>query len=203
MKPNFVNMSKTLGRIEEIERRGRSLAGLDSEAKKLPRFVDVLEETQKEAKIPGKGKPDAKKPSRGRGLRNPGSGNSIDKSEFDKHITKYCKEYGIDEKLVRAVIRAESGFNPNVQSPKGAMGLMQLMPGTAKMLGVDDPWDPEQNIEGGIKYLSQLSDKFGGDVERMLAGYNAGPHRVDQYGGIPPYKETQNYVKKITEWLND
>jgi soluble lytic murein transglycosylase-like protein len=127
----------------------------------------------------------------------------MNKSEWDKYVTRYSKEYGVDEDLIRAVIKVESSNNPNALSSKGAMGLMQLMPNTAKMLGVNDAWDPEQNIRGGVKYLSQLSDKFNGDVAKILAGYNAGPNRVDQYNGVPPYAETQNYVKKVMSMLSD
>lgn len=210
MKPNLANMNLALGRIEQIERKMRSIAGAEETSQSKPRFVDVLKETEKKdlpAKIPGKSgsiPPHTQNALKTEsGVRHPGSANSsIDRPEIEKYIKKYAREYGVDEKLVHAVIMAESGFNPNALSPKGAMGLMQLMPGTAKALGVTDAWDPEQNIRGGVKYLAQLSDKFDGDVEKMLAGYNAGPHRVVQYGGIPPFKETQNYVKKIMERLN-
>ena len=105
--------------------------------------------------------------------------------------------YQIPSKLLRAVAKAESGFNPKAVSKAGAMGVMQLMPGTARSLGVSDPYNARQNILGGAKYLKQNLDRFGGDVSLALAAYNAGPNSVTKYGGIPPYKETQNYVKKI------
>ncbi len=107
-----------------------------------------------------------------------------------------AQRYGVDEKLVRSVISVESAWRPDALSSKGARGLMQLMPGTARMLGVD-PDDPVQNIEGGVKYLSMLSEKYKGNLEKILAAYNAGPSRVDQYDGIPPYRETENYVRKV------
>ena len=102
-----------------------------------------------------------------------------------------------DEDFVKAVINQESGFNPNATSHCGAMGLMQLMPSTAQGLGVKNAYDAEQNIEGGTKYLKGLMDRFGNDKKLALAAYNAGPNAVKKYNGIPPYQETQNYVKNV------
>lgn len=119
------------------------------------------------------------------------------RSEIDNLITKYADKNGLDEDFVKAVINQESGFNPNATSHCGAMGLMQLMPATAQGLGVIDAYNPEQNIEGGTKYLKGLMDRFGGDKSLALAAYNAGPNAVKKYNGIPPYAETQNYVKKV------
>lgn len=117
--------------------------------------------------------------------------------QWDDLIEASAARHGVDPDLVRAVMRQESGGGRSARSPVGAMGLMQLMPGTARALGVKDPWDPAQNIEGGVKYLSQQLRQFG-SVEKALAAYNAGPGAVQKYKGIPPYAETQNYVKKIT-----
>lgn len=118
-------------------------------------------------------------------------------SDIDGLIEAYSQKNGLDSAFVKAVIKQESGFQPKVTSSCGAMGLMQLMPATANSLGVKDAYDPEQNIAGGTKYLKGLLDRFGGDKSLALAAYNAGPNAVAKYNGIPPYKETQNYVKNI------
>lgn len=117
---------------------------------------------------------------------------------YDELIRESAARHGISADLVRAVIQAESGFNRWAVSPKGAMGLMQLMPATARDLGVADPFHPGQNIRAGVRYLAELLARFDRDVVRALAAYNAGPERVEQYKGVPPYRETQDYVKKIT-----
>jgi soluble lytic murein transglycosylase len=103
----------------------------------------------------------------------------------------------LDPKLVRAVIQVESGYNASALSNKGAMGLMQLMPGTARELGVSDPYDPDENIHGGTAYLRQLLDQFEERIELAIAAYNAGPNAVKKYGGVPPYDETVDYVQRV------
>lgn len=112
-------------------------------------------------------------------------------------VRMLSQQYGVDENLVRAVMKQESCFNPQARSRAGAMGLMQLMPGTADQMGIANAWDPHQNIHGGIKYLAQMLREFNGDKQLALAAYNAGPGAVRKYNGIPPYSETRNYVAKI------
>jgi hypothetical protein len=120
-----------------------------------------------------------------------------DRADLDELIDAAAAAHGISAHLVRAVVEAESGFDPYAISPAGALGLMQLMPDTATLMGVSDPLDPRQNVFGGAKYLSQLLDRFDGNVALALAGYNAGPTKVARHRGIPPYRETRGYVTKI------
>jgi hypothetical protein len=117
---------------------------------------------------------------------------------FDDLVITHASNQGLRPELVRAVIQVESGFNPRARSPKGAMGLMQLMPATARALGVMRPYDPEDNIRGGTRYLRILLDRYQGDERLALAAYNAGSGAVDRFGGaVPPYRETREYVRKV------
>ncbi len=117
--------------------------------------------------------------------------------QLESLIAKYSRYYGVDPSLIRAVMRHESGFNTQAVSPKGAQGLMQLMPGTAALMGVRDPFDPEQNIAGGVGYLRRCLDRFQHNVPLAVAAYNAGPDAVARYCNIPPYSETQVFVQNV------
>ncbi|NLK20323.1 MAG: lytic transglycosylase domain-containing protein [Synergistaceae bacterium] len=193
MRPNLSGVARVMGRMEELERRIHPERNENAPEREKSRFVDVLDDSEKKLRkakpsVPGlvPDKPQAAKKAQ-----------SSSGGDWEGQISSLADKYGVEEALVRAVIKMESGGKTTAVSHKGAMGLMQLMPGTAKMLGVDDPFDPVQNLEGGIKYLSQLSDKYKGDLTKTLAAYNAGPGRVDACGGIPPFPETQNYVKNV------
>ena len=167
------SLNVTLQRIGTIENQIQSLASFAQRPD--ADFQKILESSVQKSKNP----------------------TSESRSEIDNLISKYADKNGLDEDFVKAVINQESGFNPNATSHCGAMGLMQLMPSTAQGLGVKDAYNPEQNIEGGTKYLKGLMDRFDNDKSLALAAYNAGPNAVKKYGGIPPYAETQNYVKKV------
>lgn len=192
---NTESINTTLRRIEEIENRLNSLFG-GKEAVNNPTdnsFGDVLNNklnidnyfNKDESNLPNTTElPDIPEV--------PGSS----KDEIMGLIDKYSEKYNIDKNLVKAVVKQESGFNPRAVSHAGAMGLMQLMPSTAKGLGVRNPFDAEQNIAGGTKYLKNLINKYD-SVKLGLAAYNAGSGAVNKYGGVPPYRETQNYVNKI------
>ena len=123
-------------------------------------------------------------------------------SKYDGLILQLARNYQLEPAVIKAVVHVESAFNPNARSPKGAMGLMQLMPGTAERFGVDDAFHPVKNVVGGVRYLRWLFEHFNGNMVYVLAGYNAGEGSVEQYNGIPPYAETKDYVKRVLKMID-
>ncbi len=126
-------------------------------------------------------------------------GYRVSEAEIDRAIEQAASRNGVDPNLVRAIVKVESNFNPNAVSHKGAMGLMQLMPHTASQLSVSNPFDPQQNVDAGVRHLKHLLTNFNGDLRKSLAAYNAGEGAVTRNGGVPPYAETRDYVKRITD----
>lgn len=131
-----------------------------------------------------------------------GQSNLTTDAELDSYFKEAAATYGVDENLLRSIARAESNFNPSATSHAGAMGIMQMMPATAAECGVTDPYDARQSIMGGAQYFSKLLSRYNSNTTLALAAYNAGPGNVDKYGGIPPFEETQNYVKKVLNFYN-
>lgn len=174
--PDLTGMNRVLSRIDEIVRQSMPEMPPNLPGPVKSRFVDILDEATKK----GKGSPHI-------------SGKTS-YAEMRDVIDRCAGDYNVDQELIRAIIQVESGWNTDAVSNKGAQGLMQLMPKTAAMLGVSDAFDPEQNIEGGTKYISSLTDKYKGDVEKALAAYNAGPKRVDS-GQIPAV--SSRYVRNV------
>ena len=178
------SLQVTLQRIDAIERQFASLARQtanltetkEEETKTNKEFQQILDKKVETVKT---------------------KQSSNKNEEINNLIEEYSSKYNLDSDFVKSVVKQESGYNVNATSKCGAMGLMQLMPATAAGLGVTDAYDAEQNIAGGTKYLKGLLDRFDNKKELALAAYNAGPNAVKKYGGIPPYKETQNYVKSI------
>ena len=121
------------------------------------------------------------------------------REKIEQMIREVSARYRVDPALVRAVMQTESNWNSSAVSRKGALGLMQLVPGTAQQLGVNNAFDPKQNLDGGVRYLHTLLERYNGDLDKALAAYNAGPGAVDRAGGIPRYRETRNYVQKVTD----
>ncbi len=195
----IANVTRVLGRIKEIEAKVYPQQILPD--KPTERFQEVLDVARDETPVM-KEVPVAEVPGRKQeGITAQKSAAVPSKLEerlalWEDAIQTLCAKYEVDPDLVRAVMRCESGGNPDAVSSAGAIGLMQLMPATARGLGVD-PTDPLRNLEGGIKYLAQLADKYDGDYVKTLAAYNAGSGRVDAYDGIPPFPETQRYVKNV------
>ena len=190
---------KTL-RIEGHRAEGSSIRLIlpGGGALELPaeRVVGIREEEPRDPSLPGGPEPTRAQPDVP-GARSPEAG--TEPLELDRWIDESSDRHGVDPRLVRAVIQVESGWNPRAVSPRGAMGLMQLMPGTARARGVLDPFDPIQNVEAGTAELAETMAQYAGEVALALAAYNAGGSTVDRYDGIPPYWETLGYVRRVLD----
>jgi soluble lytic murein transglycosylase len=126
----------------------------------------------------------------------------LDSNQFDPIIADASKKYGLEAPLIKAVIKAESDFDPNAISNKGARGLMQIMPMNYRLLNVENPFDPYQSIDAGARYLRDMMDRYNGKLNLSLAAYNAGPGAVDRHGGVPPYQETEEYIERVMRYYN-
>jgi soluble lytic murein transglycosylase-like protein len=180
-----VSVSSIGVRVEEIQARVASLQG--TPAQPATSFASTLASAQQ---VPGQ-QTSSISVSAASGTTSGGT------TDFESEINAAATSNGVDPALLKGLVQQESGFDPNARSGAGAVGLTQLMPGTAAALGVTDPTDPVQSLQAGARYLREQLDRFGGDEHLALAAYNAGPGAVAKYGGVPPYAETQGYVNKV------
>lgn len=164
----------------------------------VPLFTDKRHASIKPTKVRYYGRPTAV--TTGCNLRSEKLRQRIDR--YEETINSLAEKYSVSRPVIKAVIATESCYNPKAISTAGAQGLMQLMPDTARMLKVSDPFDPQENIKGGVRYLRMMLDEFDQDLSLALAAYNAGPAAVKKYGRIPPYRETQHYVKKVLRMVD-
>jgi soluble lytic murein transglycosylase-like protein len=190
-----MSVTAAVARVGEIEAMIARSSGAQSPAAAASTSFDQ-QLMQASAAGPGLGA------ALGTAATTPVAGASGAATPYSAEIDAAAAKYGLDPALLRGLIRQESNFNPNAGSPAGAQGLCQLMPGTAAALGCTNVHDPAQNIDAGARYLRQQLDAFGGDVSKALAAYNAGPGAVQRYGGVPPYAETQNYVRQVQAYAD-
>ncbi|MFH1537391.1 MAG: lytic transglycosylase domain-containing protein [bacterium] len=197
--PGQWGVIRMMERIEQLESRFKSMIPMPPAVN--GDFQNQLKQSLESLQEPAGGTEDYVKPPFYDELLKTGAGWKEKGAAIDELIGSAAGKNGLSEELINAVVKAESNFNPGAVSPKGAMGLMQLMPGTAAKYGVSDPFDPGQNLEAGSKHLRMLLDRYGGDLELALAAYNAGEGAVETYKGVPPYEETQAYVARVMDML--
>ena len=197
------SLNLTIQRIQSIEQRFNVLEGIQPQRKPDTDFEEILNATMNDVQENNNNNISSTHSIIDEKIMKPVSNSMVSREKIDNLIEKYAIKNNLDKDFVKAVIKQESGFQTRAKSHCGAMGLMQLMPQTAMSMGVNDAYDAEQNIAGGTKYLSNLLSQYNGNKEYALAAYNAGPNAVKRYGGIPPYKETQNYVKNVIANYNN
>ncbi|HOO64222.1 MAG TPA: lytic transglycosylase domain-containing protein [Synergistaceae bacterium] len=203
MRPNLSSLNQALQRIEEIQgrfavpRNPEAEVSRKSFARELASLLDpssspASRNAEKDVLLSPnlQGHLESLQGQKKREKESPGFA-------WEEEILQASRESGVPPEMLRAMVQVESAGNPRATSPKGAMGLMQLMPGTARLMGVKDPYDPEESLQGGAAYMARMMKKYANREDLALAAYNAGPGRVDACGGIPPFPETQKYVEKV------
>jgi soluble lytic murein transglycosylase-like protein len=187
---------KVIGTVTRLYVNADGSSYVDVPTAEIEHFEAAPDERASYSRLPASGKPGS-----GFGLQ-ASARNATPAIDLNEVVAEASGRYRLDPDLVKSVIKAESGFNVRAVSPKGAQGLMQLMPDTASKLGVPNTFDPQANVEGGTRYLRELLERYNFDLIKALAAYNAGPRRVEQYGGLPPYYETHAYVARIVRDFN-